>query len=88
MWRPASQSAGSLAMTLAPTAVGVDGQAWGTLMQPGVSVTLQHQVNGTGTGSGAAEGVVGSVSGTVNYAGTSGTAFCTTNLWSLSRDGS
>lgn len=88
-WRVVSRdpAGGSLAMTLAPTAVGVDGQAWGTLVQPGTSVTLQHQVSGTGTGRGAAEGVVGSVSGTVNYSGTMGTAFCTANLWSLSREG-
>jgi hypothetical protein len=84
-WRVTSreQAAGSLAMTLVPNAVGVDGNATGTLVQPGVSVTLQHQV--TGTGSGAADGLVGSVNGTVNYAGASATAFCSTNLWSLSK---
>ena len=86
-WRVASreQGSGSLAMSLAANAVGVEGQASGTLVQPGISVTLQHQVNGTG--SGASDGVVGSISGTVNYAGTSGTTFCSTNLWSLSREG-
>ena len=58
----------------------VAGSAWGTLTQPGVSVTLQHDVNGTATG---AAGLVGSVEGTVNYSGSNGTAFCNTNLWSL-----
>jgi hypothetical protein len=77
-------SAGSLTMSLARTAIGVDGAAWGTLTQPGVSVTLQHQVSGTPNGPNA--GVVGSVEGTVNYAGSTGTAFCSTNLWSLTRD--
>jgi hypothetical protein len=82
-WRVGSRdsAAGSLAMTLARTDVGVNGNAWGTLAQPGVLVTLQHQVNGTANG--PSPGVVGSVAGTVNYAGTNGTAFCSTNLWSL-----
>jgi hypothetical protein len=85
-WHVAARdaSAGSLAMSLSPSAVGVDGAAWGTLTQPGVSVTLQHQVSGTPNGPSA--GVVGSVAGTVNYAGSTGTAFCSTNLWSLTRD--
>jgi hypothetical protein len=72
-------------MNLSPTEVGVDGSAWGTLTQPGVSVTLQHQV--TGTANGPSPGVVGSVAGTVNYAGSNGTMFCNTNLWSLTRRG-
>jgi hypothetical protein len=85
-WRVASRdsSAGSLTMTLARTDVGVNGNAWGTLAQPGVLVTLQHQVSGTANGPSA--GVVGSVEGTVNYAGTTGTAFCSTNLWSLTKE--
>jgi hypothetical protein len=85
-WRVAARevSAGSLAMSLGRSAVGVDGSAWGTLTQPGVSVTLQHQVNGTANGPSA--GVVGSVEGTVNYSGSTGTAFCNTNLWSLTRE--
>ena len=68
-WRVASRepSAGSLAMSLERSAVGVDGSAWGTLTQPGISVTLQHQVSGAADGPSA--GVVGSVAGTVNYAG-------------------
>ena len=85
-WRVASRerAVGSLAMTLVSNAVGVDGQASGTLVQPGVSVTLQHQL--TGTGNGASDGAVGSISGTVNYGGSAATAFCSTNLWSLSRE--
>jgi hypothetical protein len=85
-WRVASRdsSTGSLTMSLARTDVGVNGNAWGTLAQPGVLVTLQHQVSGTANGPSA--GVVGSVEGTVNYAGTNGTAFCSTNLWSLTRE--
>jgi hypothetical protein len=85
-WRVTSREpiAGSLAMTLVANAVGVDGEATGTLVQPGMSVTLQHHLNGTG--SGASDGVVGSIVGTVNYAGTGATAFCSTNLWSLSRE--
>ena len=85
-WRVGSRdsAAGSLTMTLARTDVGVNGSALGTLAQPGVLVTLQHQVNGTANGPSA--GVVGSVEGTVNYAGTNGTAFCATNLWSLTRE--
>jgi hypothetical protein len=84
-WHVAARdaSAGSLAMRLSRTAVGVDGSAWGTLTQPGVAVTLQHDV--TGTANGPSAGLVGSVAGTVNYSGSSGTAFCTTNLWSLTR---
>ena len=85
-WRVGSRdsAAGSLTMTLARTDVGVNGSALGTLAQPGVLVTLQHQVNGTANGPSA--GVVGSVEGTVNYAGTNGTAFCATNLWSLTKE--
>jgi hypothetical protein len=85
-WRVAARdtAAGSLAMSLARTEVGVNGNAWGTLTQPGVSVTLQHQVSGTANGGSA--GVIGSVEGTVNYAGAGGTAFCSTNLWSLTRE--
>jgi hypothetical protein len=84
-WRVAARdaTAGSLAMRLARTSVGVDGSAWGTLTQPGVSVTLQHDV--TGTANGPSAGLVGALAGTVNYSGSSGTAFCTTNLWSLTR---
>ena len=78
-------AAGSVEMRLARTAVGVEGKVWGTLTQPGVSVTLQHSVNGTANG--PAPGVIGSVEGTVNYAGPSGTAFCATNLWSLTPEG-
>jgi hypothetical protein len=85
-WRVASRevAAGSLTMMLARTDAGVNGNAWGTLAQPGVLVNLQHQVNGTANG--PAPGVVGSVTGTVNYAGSSGTAFCSTNLWSLTQE--
>ena len=85
-WHVASRepSAGSLAMSLERSAVGVDGSAWGTLTQPGVSVTLQHQL--TGAPMGPSAGIVGSVAGTVNYAGSTGTAFCNTNLWSLKRE--
>ncbi len=85
-WRVGARdtAAGSLAMSLARTDVGVNGNAWGTLTQPGVLVTLQHQVSGTANGPSA--GVVGSVEGTVNYNGTNGTAFCSTNLWSLTRE--
>src|SRR4051812_27701919 len=45
-WHVASRdnAPGSLEMDLAPNVVGVIGQAWGTLTQPGISVTLQHQV--------------------------------------------
>ena len=82
-WRVSSRdnATGSLTMMLARTDAGVNGNASGTLAQPGVLVTLQHQVNGTANG--PSPGVVGSVEGTVNYAGTNGTAFCSTNLWSL-----
>jgi hypothetical protein len=85
-WHVAARdaSAGSLAMRLSRSPVGVDGSAWGTLTQPGVSVTLQHEV--TGTPNGPSAGIVGSVAGTVNYAGSTGTAFCSTNLWSLTRE--
>jgi hypothetical protein len=85
-WRVASRdsAAGSLTMTLARTDAGVNGNAWGTLAQPGVLVTLQHEVNGTANG--PSPGVVGSVAGTVNYAGANGTAFCSTNLWSLTQE--
>ena len=79
----AAASNGSLEMALSPTAVGVEGAAWGTLLQPGVSVTLQHQVSGTANG--PASGLIGTVNGTVNYSGSTGTAFCSTNLWSLTR---
>src|SRR4051794_30830687 len=74
---------GSLEMALSRNAVGVEGSAWGTLLQPGVSVTLQHQI--TGTANGPASGLIGTVAGTVNYSGINGTAFCSTNLWSLTR---
>lgn len=82
-WRVSSReaAAGSLAMTLSRNAVGVEGAAWGTL--PGVSVTLQHQISGTSNG--PASGLNGIVAGTVNYSGSTGTAFCSTNLWSLTR---
>jgi len=84
-WHVAAREAavGSLAMDLSRNAVGVDGSAWGTLTQPGISVTLQHQV--IGTPNGPSDGVMGSVAGMVNYAGSTGTAFCNTNLWSLTR---
>ena len=71
-------------MTLARTDVGVNGSALGTARAARRARTLQHQVNGTANGPSA--GVVGSVEGTVNYAGTNGTAFCATNLWSLTRE--
>jgi len=74
-------SRGSLAITLAKTGAGVSGMAVGTLLAPGVAVTLQHQVSGAPNGANA--GVVGAVAGTVNYASAGGTAFCSTNLWSL-----
>ncbi len=74
-------SGGSLAMRLDRTEVGVEGTAWGTLTQPGMTVTLNHSLSGTANGPSA--GVVGAVEGTVNYAGSGGTAFCATNLWSL-----
>jgi hypothetical protein len=84
-WRVNSREAatGSLSMTLSRNAVGVEGAASGTLLQPGVSVTLQHQISGTSNG--AASGLNGTVAGTVNYSGSTGTAFCSTNLWSLTR---
>jgi hypothetical protein len=82
-WHVASRddAAGSLEMDLAPNVVGVNGQAWGTLTQPGMSVTLQHQVSGSPNG--PAAGLVGSVTGPVSYDGAAGSVYCTTNLWSL-----
>ena len=84
-WRVGSRepASGSLAMTLSRSGVGVEGAASGTLLQPGVSVTLQHQVSGAP--SGPASGLIGTVAGTVNYSGATGTAFCSTNLWSLTK---
>jgi hypothetical protein len=79
----ATASSGSLEMALSPNAIGVEGAAWGTLLQPGVSVTLQHQVSGTANG--PASGLIGTINGTVNYSSATGTAFCSTNLWSLTR---
>ncbi|MEO7788751.1 MAG: hypothetical protein ABIX28_04170 [Vicinamibacterales bacterium] len=84
-WRVGAHDAitGSLVMTLSRSAVGVEGSASGTLLQPGMSVTLQHQISGMANG--PALGVNGTVAGSVNYSGATGTAFCSTNLWSLSR---
>jgi hypothetical protein len=77
-------ASGSIAITLARNGPGVSGMASGTLTSPGVSVTLsQHQLSGTANG--AAEGVVGNVAGSVSYASAGGSAFCSTNLWSLTR---
>jgi hypothetical protein len=74
-------SRGSLTMRLEKTDVGVEGNAWGTLTEPGMTVTLNHSLSGTANG--PSPGAIGSVEGTVNYAGSGGTAFCATNLWSL-----
>jgi hypothetical protein len=82
-WHVSAREAsnGSLAMRLEPTDVGVEGTAWGTLTEPGMTVTLKHSLSGTANG--PSPGAIGSIAGTVNYAGSSGTAFCATNLWSL-----
>jgi hypothetical protein len=82
-WHVASreEASGSLEMDLAPNVVGVNGQAWGTLTQPGMSVTLQHEVSGTPNG--PAGGLVGSVAGPIRYEGAAGNVYCPTNLWSL-----
>jgi hypothetical protein len=85
-WRVTSRSPsnGTLAMRLDRTEFGVEGNAWGTLTEPGMTVTLNHSL--TGTANGPSPGAIGSVEGTVNYAGASGTAFCATNLWSLTAE--
>ena len=85
-WQVTSREAtnGSIAITLTRNGTGVSGTATGTLTASGVSVTLQHQLNGNPNGS--AEGIVGFVAGTVNYASAGGTAFCSTNMWSLTRN--
>ena len=84
-WHVGSLAAerGSLEMALSRNAVGVEGAVWGTMLQPGVSVTLQHEISGTANG--PVSGLIGTVAGTVNYSGATGTAFCSTNLWSLTR---
>ena len=84
-WRAASRdpALGSIQLTLTRNHTAVSGTASGTLTPEGTSVTLQHQVSGTAT---ASDGIVGSVAGTVNYASAGGTAFCSTNLWSLKRE--
>jgi multidrug efflux pump subunit AcrA (membrane-fusion protein) len=81
-WHAASRdpARGSVQLTLARNHTAVTGTASGTLTPEGTSVTLQHQISGTAT---ASDGIIGSVEGTVNYASAGGTAFCSTNLWSL-----
>jgi hypothetical protein len=85
-WRVGSRdsAAGSLTMTLARTDVGVNGSALGTLAQPGVLVTLQHQVNGTANG--PAAGVVVRRRNRELRRAPTAPLLPATNLWSLTKE--
>ena len=71
-------------MSLERSTVGVDGSAWGTLTQPGMSVTLQHQVSGAAYGPSPGSSARWQALSTTPERRAA--AFCNTNLWSLKRE--